>query len=112
MKKLVLILGLLSGLDAQTQAQTSFSLGPKVGINVNSANYIADDRFASHSALTGTTSFLPRFEAGLLATINWGHWQLQPAVLYAQKAFIFRVPKAILSARTALTRPLMSTRAT
>jgi hypothetical protein len=108
MKKLVLILGLLSGLDAQTQAQTSFSLGPKV----NSANYIADDRFASHSALTGTTSFLPRFEAGLLATINWGHWQLQPAVLYAQKAFIFRVPKAILSARTALTRPLMSTRAT
>lgn len=72
------------------QAQVKVSLGPKVGFNAASAGYQADDRFAYFSALTGTTGFRPGFEAGLLATVSWGHWQLQPAVLYAQKGFSLR----------------------
>jgi hypothetical protein len=69
------------------QAQVRVSIGPKVGLNVTSANYKTDDRFATQTALTAEPGFRPGFELGVLACLEWGHWQLQPAVLYSQKGF-------------------------
>lgn len=52
-----------------------------------SANYKTDDRFATQTALTAEVGLRPGFELGVLACLAWDHWQLQPAVLYAQKGF-------------------------
>jgi hypothetical protein len=82
-----LVIGTLLGLTSSAQAQVKFSIGPKVGLNMASASYRADDRFATHSALTGSTGYQPGLEAGIMTSLGWGHWQVQPAVLYSQKGF-------------------------
>jgi hypothetical protein len=96
-QKLFFSLGLSSGVGA-LHAQTTLSFGPQVGLNVTTATY-------SHNAesfYAYRTQPLARLEAGLLATIGYGHFLLQPALLYAQKGFVLKgtlLPTASLSSR-------------
>lgn len=61
------------------QAQVRFSVGPKVALNASTVHYKESQAFPS--------SFRTGFEAGLLGNISWGHFALQPAVLYSQKGY-------------------------
>ncbi|WP_198172991.1 porin family protein [Hymenobacter ginkgonis] len=60
-------------------AQTTFSVGPRVGFNVSSARFPTIDQAAS-SNRSG-------FEAGLTSTVQFGHFALQPSLLYSQKGY-------------------------
>jgi hypothetical protein len=84
-QKLVFLLG-LGSLGGSVQAQTTFSLGPQIGLNITTATYSHNNA----SFYDFSTAPLPGLEAGLLATIGFGHFLLQPALLYSQKGFILK----------------------
>jgi hypothetical protein len=84
-QQLFFLLG-LAGVFGSAQAQTTFSLGPQVGLNVTTATY-------SHNAVSPYdlhTAPLSRLEVGLVATMGAGHFLLQPALLYSQKGFVLK----------------------
>jgi hypothetical protein len=96
-QKLFFLLGLACVIGS-VQAQTTFSLGPQVGLNVTTATY-------SHNGVSFydlRTAPLSRLEAGLVATMGSGHFLLQPALLYSQKGFVLKgtlLPTASPSSR-------------
>ncbi|MGI4820400.1 MAG: outer membrane beta-barrel protein [Janthinobacterium lividum] len=65
-------------LACAAQAQSTFSLGPQVGLNQSSASYFNDSYHPS--SRTG-------FEAGVLSSLHLGHVSLQPALLFSQKGY-------------------------
>lgn len=76
---------LTSGLALLTpaaQAQTTLSVGPRLGLNA--ATY----HFAESQ--TGTVGYRAGFEAGLAVSVGLGHVALQPALLYSQKGHPFQ----------------------
>ncbi|RZK29473.1 MAG: PorT family protein [Hymenobacter sp.] len=75
----LLLVGSLFLLTIGAQAQTKFSIGTQVGLNVSNAVYLRDD-FYHTRARTG-------FEAGLLGNVHPGHVTLQPALLFSQKGY-------------------------
>jgi hypothetical protein len=78
-------------LALMAQAQVTFRLGPQVGLNVATTRYAPDERYLSYGAVTTSiTSYRPGFEAGVLGSIGFGHFLVQPAVLYSQKGFHVR----------------------
>jgi hypothetical protein len=67
-------------LATTAHAQTTFQVGPRVGLNLTSSRF------------TGLYSPTPSairsgFEAGLVGNLAVGHWALQPAVLFTQKGY-------------------------
>ena len=68
---------------AAAQAQTTFSIGPKVGFTASSVRLRDNAHYAS------SAQYRTGFEAGLISTIGFGHWQLQPALLFSQKGYRF-----------------------
>ncbi|MDO7847416.1 porin family protein [Hymenobacter sp. M29] len=79
----LLLAGLPLLLAHQAQAQTSFGIGPRVGLNVATFHY-------PEKPIIGTIGYRPGFEAGLAANLGRGHFALQAAVLYSQKGFTQR----------------------
>ena len=71
-------LGLLS--TARAHAQTSFSIGPRVGLNVSTYHF-------PEKPVVGTIGYRSGVEAGVAATLGRGHFALQAAALYSQKGF-------------------------
>ena len=80
---LYLCLGVYSN---SAQAQTSFSIGPRLGLNVTSAKYI-DDKSSQYDIKTPAIS---RIETGITGNISNRHFALQPSLLYSQKGFVFK----------------------
>lgn len=76
----LLLAGGLLLLASAAQAQATFALGPRLGLNVSSAPFKDDERSYATSSRLGV-------EAGLAADIRFGHFALQPALLYSQKGF-------------------------
>jgi hypothetical protein len=73
------LLPLLAGnllLTATAHAQTTFSVGPRVGLNVATVHF--PDK--SSSRLAG-------FEAGLTGNFQLGHLAVQPSLLFSQKGY-------------------------
>jgi hypothetical protein len=70
------------------QAQLRYTIGPQVGLNVTTARFALDD-FSQHT-FSGSTSYRAGFEAGLQATIELAHFQVQHAVLFSQKGYALR----------------------
>ncbi|UOQ96823.1 PorT family protein [Hymenobacter sp. 5317J-9] len=64
---------------APAQSQTNVSIGPTIGLNVSTAPY--------SERRTYTTTYTTGLEAGVVASINQGHFALQPALLISQKGF-------------------------
>jgi hypothetical protein len=67
-------------LATTAHAQTTFQVGPRVGLNLTSSRF------------TGLYSPTPSairsgFEADLVGNLAVGHWALQPAVLFTQKGY-------------------------
>ena len=81
---LFLGVGLLLGSQVG-QAQTTFSVGPRVGYNLSTVRYRKDDLAASSAV--ADASYRSGVEAGLVANIGFGRVALQPAVLYSQKGY-------------------------
>lgn len=79
MKQLLLCVagGLL--LASTAQAQTTFSIGPRFGLN--SATL--------HLPVTYGEPYTRRvgFEAGLTSSVQWGHFALQPSIIFSQKGY-------------------------
>jgi hypothetical protein len=64
------------------QAQVRVSIGPQLGVNVSSTPY------ATYYRPDGVhTTARTGIEVGAVASIGWGHWALQPALLFSQKGF-------------------------
>lgn len=76
-----LLAGGLLLLNTAAQAQVKFSVGPIASLNLSSARYEQDARY------TSITSYRPGFEAGLIGTIQLGHYSIQPAVLFSEKGY-------------------------
>lgn len=66
-------------LVATAQAQTTFSVGPRVGLNMTSAHFPE----ANGSSYTGRAGF----EAGLTSSVQFSHFSVQPSVLFSQKGY-------------------------
>lgn len=65
-------------LTATAHAQTTFSVGPRLGGNVSTAHFSGgDDKITSRLG----------FEAGVLGSLQFGHVAVQPAVLFAQRGY-------------------------
>jgi hypothetical protein len=62
------------------QAQTSFSIGPKVGLNAATTYYTPAVKGLSLRYRLG-------IEAGVAGSLSFGHFALQPALLYSQKGY-------------------------
>lgn len=73
---LLLASGLLS--MATAHAQTTFSIGPRLGGNVSTVRF-ADD----NDKITARAGF----EAGVLGSLQFGHLAVQPAVVFAQRGY-------------------------
>ena len=73
---LLLASGLL--LVATAHAQTTFSVGPRLGGNVSKVRFSdGNDNITSR----------PGFEAGVLGSLQFGHVAVQPAVLFVQRGY-------------------------
>lgn len=68
--------GLLAG---TAQAQTTFSIGPRVGLNISSAHF-PNTSLPSYPSRAG-------LEAGLTSTVQFGHFAVQPSLLFSQKGY-------------------------
>jgi hypothetical protein len=79
MNYLLCLLGGSLLLVGTAHAQTTFSVGPRVGLNGTSVHYPD----ANGSSYTGRAGF----EAGLTSNVQFGHFALQPSVLYSQKGY-------------------------
>jgi hypothetical protein len=64
-------------LGATAHAQGTFSIGPRVGLNVSTVHFPVDYRTSSTSRAG--------FEAGLTSNVQFGHFALQPSILFSQK---------------------------
>lgn len=68
-------------LSTAAQAQATISIGPSVGLNVATA------RFPDPVPYERTFQYRTGLAAGVLATIGFGHFGVQPALLYLQQGF-------------------------
>jgi hypothetical protein len=66
-------------LVGKTQAQATFSIGPRVGLNSTTVHF-PDPGSSSYTRHTG-------FEAGLTSNVQLGHFALQPSLLFSQKGY-------------------------
>lgn len=80
MKHLPLFLAASLLLAGAARAQTSFSIGPQVGITHSTVRPAAGSRPADPVSRLG-------IEAGLAASLQRGHFAFQPAVLYTQRGY-------------------------
>ena len=78
MKHFLLVGGSLL-LAGSAQAQATFSFGPRLGGSVTSAHFPEESR-ASYQSRLG-------FEAGLLGNLQFGHFAVQPSLLFAQRGY-------------------------
>ncbi|WP_426492154.1 porin family protein [Hymenobacter sp. 102] len=82
----ILLAGALVLAATSAHAQSSFRIGPKVGINQSFGRF----EYPGNTYLKVTNSSRSGAEAGLVAQVGLGtHWSVQPAVLYSQKGFSF-----------------------
>lgn len=66
-------------LASTAQAQTTFSIGPRVGLNVSNARF-PDTNQPTYPSRLG-------LEAGLTSTVQFGHFAVQPSLLFSQKGY-------------------------
>jgi hypothetical protein len=59
------------------QAQVTFGIGPKVGYN------LVNVRYRDAAAPNQRAGYRSGLEAGLMASVGFGHFAVQPAVLYS-----------------------------
>lgn len=65
-------------------AQATISVGPKIGANFSGVNYKGS---SDNTAGAYNAKYKLGVEAGLVASINWGHFAVQPAVIYTQHRY-------------------------
>ena len=66
-------------LASTAQAQTTFSIGPRLGLNVSTAHLPVN--------YAGPYTRRAGFEAGLTSNVQFGHFAFQPSVLFSQKGY-------------------------
>ena len=93
----LLLAGCLALRAPAAHAQATFSIGPRVGLNLATFHF--------GESQPGTVGFRAGFEAGLVGSAGFGHFALQPALLYSQKGHTFRTP---VDVRTANNLPFSS----
>jgi hypothetical protein len=75
-----LFAGSLALAVAPACAQASFSVGPRVGLNISTYHF-------SEPSPVFRQEYRPGLEAGLMGSLGFGHLALQPVLLYSQKGF-------------------------
>lgn len=66
-------------------AQTTFSIGPQLGVNTFTTRYEGNPN--AFGSTFRTPNYKQGFEAGIKAVIGRKHFAVQPALLYTQKRF-------------------------
>jgi hypothetical protein len=79
MKHTFLFVGASLLLAGTARAQNSFSVGPRVGLNASSGRF-SDTEHPSYPSRLG-------LEAGLTSTVQFGHFAVQPSLLFSQKGY-------------------------
>ncbi len=64
------------------RAQVTFGIGPKVGYN------LVNVRYRDADAPDQRADYRSGLEAGVIASLGWGHFAVQPGVLYSQRGFV------------------------
>ncbi len=80
------LLPLLAGsllVASGAQAQATFSVGPRVGLNISSAQFTRELTYPEQVSYTSR----PGVEAGLTSTLQLGHFAVQPSLLFSQKGY-------------------------
>jgi hypothetical protein len=77
-RRLAVFVGSFFLLAASAHAQASFSIGPRLGLNASTYHFSA-------ATPADRQRYRAGFEAGLLASVGFGHFAVQPALLYTQK---------------------------
>jgi len=68
------------------QAQTRFSIGPRLGANLSTATFNNLEQSTSSSGtLTSSRTPLLGVQVGMVASIGKGPWMVQPALIFSQK---------------------------
>ncbi|TVT43086.1 PorT family protein [Hymenobacter setariae] len=84
MKQFLLLVVSGLALASAAQAQTTFSIGPRVGLNVSTGHFSTAERaFPEQASATRRLGF----EAGLTSTVQFGHFAVQPSLLFSQKGY-------------------------
>lgn len=73
-------------LAAAAQAQVTFSAGPRVGLAVSTARYLAVSP-TNNLLHTYNAGYRAGLEAGLVGNVGLAHFAVQPAVLYSQRGY-------------------------
>ncbi len=77
-----LLAGSLTLAGPAAQAQAPVEVGPRGGLNLAT--------YHNGEARTGTNGYRAGFEAGLMGSASFGHFALQPSLLFSQKGYTFR----------------------
>ncbi|WBO86738.1 porin family protein [Hymenobacter yonginensis] len=82
----ILVAGALWLAAPTVHAQSTFRIGPKVGVNQSFGRF----EYPGNDYLKVTNSSRNGAEVGVVGQLGLGtHWAVQPAVLYSQKGFAF-----------------------
>lgn len=74
----------------QAHAQATFSIGPRVGLNLSTFHYPDESAFQNpylSNQSSYTLSHRSGIEVGLAASIGVEHFAIQPSLLYSQKGY-------------------------
>ncbi len=78
-------LSLALGMSA-AQAQTTFSIGPRLGGNLNMATYTGIDQISANSPdYSYSRSSSVGYQVGVMASLNSGHLAFQPSLILSSK---------------------------
>jgi len=78
----IVLTGGLLLLASKAQAQVKFSIGPQVGRNVSTVR-ISNNPYSP----SATSTYRSGFNTGLMASLEFQHFAVQPALLYAQMGY-------------------------
>ena len=67
---------------APALAQTSFHIGPRIGATVATVRYSDNPPYTRP-----TTAYKAGFEAGLIGSLQTGHFGIQPTIIFIQKGY-------------------------
>jgi len=80
--------GSLLELALSAHAQVTFRVGPKVGLNVTTARFAPNEQLLNQGiVITNNTSYQTGLEVGVIGSIGFSHFLVQPAILYSQKGY-------------------------
>ena len=86
MRTLSILLALAGlGFSTTALAQSHIEFGPRIGANLTSALFNSTEISSPELSYSSSRGYLAGYQLGVGASLNYGHWAVQPALLFSQK---------------------------